>query len=313
MKRIFVIAALATFATAANAQNNNAAATTTTSAAAAPAAGATVAAANGQSSTAVANPEDAVKSNLSLTMLTQVGMDSSEAHYTNRTDKSLSAVNLVGIGYKLNKDNRIGFKQYFNASHDGETKENKVELDVPVLTFGHSWNAGVAKSEPLSTTFWYYVPTTKTFRDSQSNGTFRADTEIVWTLNPKVQLSYFLSPRQSIIPTETTIDVDGKATPVYTKTSLLHFVTAYYNVNDDTSFYVNVGMNQAWKTRNLDYTSEKFVTYLGASFNFLGGKLNINPEIDYEVALPRSSENVAVLSRYQESNLSYLLTAAVVF
>jgi hypothetical protein len=246
-------------------------------------------------------------------MLTQMGLDSSEAHYSNRTDKSVSAVNLVGIGYKLNKENRIGFKQYFNASHNGDTKENKVELDVPVLTYGRSWGAGVAKSEPLSTTFWYYIPTTKTFRDAQSNGTFRADTEIVWTLNPKIQLSYFLSPRQSIIPTETTIDVDGNPTPVFTKTSLLHFATAYYNVSDDTSFYVNVGMNQAWKTRNFDYASEKFLTYLGASFNFFGGKLNINPEIDYEVVLPRSSENVAVLSRYNESNLSYLLTAAVVF
>lgn len=313
MKRIFVIAALATLATAANAQNNNAAATTTTSAAAAPAAGATVAAANGQTSTAVANPEDAVKSNLSFTMLTQLGMGSSEVHYSNRTDKTVEAVNFVGVGYKLNKDNRIGFKQYFNASHDGDTKVNKTELDVPVLTYGRSWNAGVAKSEPLSTTFWYYVPVTKTFRDAQSNGTFRADTEIVWTLNPKVQLSYFLSPRQSIIPTETTIDVDGTATPVFTKTSLLHFATAYYNVNDDTSFYVNVGMNQAWKTRNLDYASEKFLTYLGASFNFFGGKLNINPEIDYEVVLPRSGDNMNVLSRYNEANVSYQLAAALVF
>ncbi|HEY8270904.1 MAG TPA: hypothetical protein VIG33_08440 [Pseudobdellovibrionaceae bacterium] len=308
MKRLFVMTVLTTLVTAAQAeeavQSTVAASTTTTASAPATVASAT----SGTTSGSLLEAETAAKSKWSFNALAQAEIASSEMHYSNSTDKTVDFTNAVGLGYKFNKENSIGFKQYFDVKHDGQKKTNKADLSYPVLTYGHTFQ-GVAKSDPVSALFWYYVPVTATDYKVQNNGLLRMDAEVNWTLSPKWSLSYYLNPRQSLIPTETTLDDN----PVFAKTTLIHFGTLYYNVNDTISYYLNVGFRHDWKTASLDLVKEQYLTNLGASFSFFGGKLNLNPEIDYAVVLPRSGQSLEVASTYAEANLSYLLTTAVVF
>jgi hypothetical protein len=311
MKRFLVIIALATFGTAAQAEEaaqNNAAATATTTTAAPT----TVAAmAGGSISTTLSDPE-AAKGKWSFSALAQAGMSSSDMHYSNSSDKSVGITNAVGVGYKLDKDNRLGFKQYFDISHDGQKKTNTIDMSYPVLTYGHTFQ-GVAKSDPISMALWYYIPVTATDYQVQNNGILRLDSEFNWTLNPKWSVSYYLSPRQSMIPTETTIENDGKPAPIYAKTTLIQLGTVSYNVNDVISYYVNAGFKHDWKSSNSNLMKEIYLTNVGANFGFLGGKVTLNPEIDYAAVLPMSGSNMEVASTYAEDNLSYLLTASVVF
>jgi hypothetical protein len=313
MKRLFVIAALATFVTAAQAEESAQSKTTTAaSTATTTSATATLAAASGTTSASLQDPEAAIKGHWTFNALAQAEVGSSDMNYANSLDKSVSVLNAVGLGYKLNKDNRLGFKQYFEVSHDGQKKTNTADLSYPVLTYGHTFQ-GVAKSDPISALFWYYVPVTAMDYKTQNNGVLRMDAEFNWTLSPKWSLSYYLNPRQSMIPTETSIDMDGTMTPFFAKTTLIHYGTAYYAVSDALTYYLNVGFRHDWKTSNFTLAREQYLTNLGANFSFLGGKVSLAPEIDYAVVLPKSSENMEVASTYGEGNLSYVLTASVVF
>jgi len=317
MKSYFVIAALATLATVAQAQQGAG-----TSAAAAPASSAslTTAPTSAGSTTATLEQQkeaDAKKSKWSFSTVWQAVAQSSELNYSNRQYNSVSTTDLVGLGYKIDKDNSVGFKQYFTVNHDGATNKNTSDLLNPVLTYGHTFK-GFAKSEDISALFWYYIPVTANDYKTQNNGSLRLDAELAWTLTPKWQVSYYFNPRQSLIPSEeVSVDAKGKKSSTFAKTTLIHYGTLYYNLSDATTFYTNVGFIHRWNTRSSDFAivEDKYITNLGASFNFFGGKLNLNPEIDYEVDMPGigSSANIASTSTYSEANLSYVLQAAVVF
>ena len=321
MKRIFAIAALATLATAAHAQDNNnaAASSTSTATASAPAAGSQVAVTNATGTTTTTAPAAAADTKKwSLSAVVQAELGSSELNYSNRKDKAVDTTNYIGMGYKLDKENSIGFKQYFTASHNPENAEknkavNSADMSYPVLTYGHTFK-GVAKSDPISALFWYYVPVTATDYKTQNNGILRMDAELVWTLTPQWAVSYYLNPRQSLIPTEGTMDLDGQTVPYFAKTTLIHYGTLYYNVNDNISYYLNVGARHDWKTKsNFALAKEQFLSNLGASFAFNGGKFVLNPEIDYAVTLPRDGSNMKVASTYDEANLSYVMTVVMAY
>ncbi|MGZ3747270.1 MAG: hypothetical protein ACXWRE_07865 [Pseudobdellovibrionaceae bacterium] len=315
MKRLFVMTAITAFAAvAAQAEESTQAnaGTSTTTVAQPTATVASAATATGTTTATLQDPATAAKGNWSFSAVSQAEMASSDVHYSNSKDKTVGFTNFVGFGYKLNKDNSLGFKQYFEVTHDGQKKTNTTNLSYPVLTYGHTFQ-GVAKSDPISALFWYYVPVTEMDYKTQNNGILRMDAEINWTLSPKWSVSYYLNPRQSTIPTETSVVIDGNPTPLYAKTTLIHFGTLYYNVNDVVTYYLNVGFRHDWKTSDFNLMKEQYLTNLGANFTFLGGKLSLNPEIDYAAVLPKSSSNLEVASTYAEANLSYLLTASVVF
>lgn len=315
MKRFFVIAAVATLTSVAQAQSPGA-----SSEATAPAAPSTILStaptAAGSTTATLEQQEQAnsKKGKWSFTAVSQAEVATSELNYSNRKDKTVSTINLVGLGYKINKENSVGFRQYFNINHDGDTQKNTTDLSYPVLTYGHTFK-GIAKSDDVSALFWYYVPVTAGDYKTQNNGNLRMDAEIAWTLTPKWQVSYYLNPRQSLIPTEEVILVKGEPANTFAKTTLIHYGNLYYNVSDATSFYLSAGFYTQWNTRSpkFDTVKNQYITNLGASFNFFGGKLNLNPEIDYAVDMPGTAEGTTIASTYSEANLSYVLQAAVVF
>ncbi|WP_413291542.1 hypothetical protein [Bdellovibrio sp. HCB337] len=314
MKRIFVIAALATLATAAQAQNNNAnnsnnaAASTTT---AAPAANV---AAAGQTATTLPDPEAAATKGKawSVSIMNQTSVDASVLNYSNNNQKSYGSVNYVGAGYKVDAKNKIGARQYFGIDHDGETNKNKTTMMDAVLTYSRSGWDGILKSDPLSATFWYYAPTSDASRDVNSNGMVRMDMEIGWTLNPKWSVSYYLNPRQSFIP-EGEVVVDGKASPVFSKTTLIHYGYLYYNVSDAAQAYTYAGYMHRWNTSSLTLHEEHVLAGLGASFSLLGGKVNLNPEISVDSKTVAGYKPTKAEEVFQEKNVSYVLTSAFVF
>jgi len=316
MKRLFVIAALATFATAAQAQTTPAA-TTSTAAPAPAASNVAVSSATGTTTTTVPAATEPTKK-WSLSAVVQAEIGASEVHYTNNTDKAVGTTNYIGMGYKLDKENSIGFKQYFSSEHIPANTEknvavNRTQISYPVLTYGHTFQ-GVAKSDPISALFWYYVPVTSVDYQNQNNGILRVDAEFLWTLNPKWGVSYYFNPRQSLVPTETTVVIDNETKPSYAKTTLIHYGTLYYNIDDNNQFYGQIGARHDWNTRShMSLTNEQALMNFGGNFSFLGGKFILNPEIDYAATLPRSSENMQVASTYSDGNLSYVLTMVMAY
>jgi hypothetical protein len=307
MKRIFVIAALATFATAAQAQtaDSNAAASSTVTTTV-PATGAP-----GQS-TATLNPEAAAGKTWSLSAVSQTEVATSSLNYSNNKDKSLDVINYMGIGYKVNKANSLGFRQYFSYSHDGEAQKTTSEMSYPVLTYTKTFD-GIAKTDPISAMFWYYIPATETDVKAHNNGILRADVEFVWTLTPKWAVSYYMNPRQSLVPNQIDVVVADTPKTIFPKTTLVHWGSLYYNVSDTHTYYLNVGMRDDWKTKSdFETANEQYLVNLGASYALFGGKLILNPEIDYATPLGQTS-SFATATTYSEDYVSYVMTVALAF
>jgi hypothetical protein len=313
MKRIFAIAALATLATAAKAQDNNAA-SSTTSAAAPAASSTTVAAANGQSTTVVADPEAAATAGKawSISFVNLLSADAKDANYR-ASNQTFSTDNYVGAGYKLDAKNRLGFRQYFSVDHSAETGEYTRTMNDPVLTYTRNMD-GVLKSDPISAMFWYYIPTSDVSRDARSNGQVRLDMEFAYTLTPKWSVSYYLNPRQNFIPTNRTTAEDGTETLAsFSKTTLIHYGNLYYNFSDTATAYTYVGYKHRWQTSTATLNEESLLTAVGAYFTLAGGKIQLNPEVSAESMKVSNFQKVASGKDIQEKNLSYALTSAFSF
>jgi hypothetical protein len=259
-------------------------------------------------------PEDQIKNKWGVSLVSQASMGTSDLNYANNKDKNYDILNYVGASYKFNKDNSASLRQYVQFNHKASREEvNQTTTPATVATFSHTFK-GIMNTDPIAATFWYYAPVTALDRDMQSNGKLRLDAEAVWTLTPKWSVSYYFNPRQSLVPTETTVLVEGKAAPAYAKTTLIHYASLYYNISDAAQLYTNVGMLHNWKTRDdFKLASESYLTNFGAYFAFSGGKFFLNPEIDYEAELPGDSSNVQVATNYTEDKISYVLTAGMSF
>jgi hypothetical protein len=317
MKRLFVIAALATFATAAQAEEaaqNSAAASTTTTVAPA-AAPTTTVAANGQTSTVIPDPEAAatVGKSWSITLMNQTSVDAADAHYASNGKKNFSALNYAGVGYKLNAKNRIGLRQYFSIDHNGPTGANTTTVNDAVLTYSHSGVAGILNSDALTPSVWYYAPTSDSSRQVSSNGQLRMDLEIPWTLTPKWTVSYYLNPRQNFIPEGVLVNDKGEENPVFSKTTLIHYGYLYYSFSDSVSAYTYGGYMHRMKTTTATLTDQSAMLGLGASFSFLGGKINLNPEVSVASVQVAGAASSAAEEIIQEKNVSYVLSSAFVF
>lgn len=303
MKRILVLAAIASITTAANAQNNNSASTTTTTATTAPATGTTT--------TTAPAPEAAAKA-WSVTLLNEASAGAAELHYANRTSKSYSLLNYVGAGYKLNPKHRIGIRQYFKADRDGDKAQFTNTMMDSVLTYSGEFGK-IGASDTITPSVWYYVPTSDASRKVQSNGTLRSDIEVAYTLNPKVTVSYLFNPRQSFVPAGSTLNKKGEAVDHFSRTTLIQMGYAYYNISDSIVAYANAGYLHSWKTANLALSDEAFMAGIGASFSFFSGKLSLNPEISTSSDKVSSFKKVAAGKDIQESTLTYALTSAISF
>jgi len=306
MKRIFVMAALATFATAAHAQNNTAAPATTTNTLT------TTPAANGQTSTSVTNSAAAAPKAWSVTFLNELSTDASQLNYLNVHSKTFSALNYVGAGYKLNEKNRIGVRQYFGVDRDGATGSYTTTMMDPVVTYTRSVDS-ILNAEPSAATFWYYIPTSDASRNANSNGQVRMDYELAYTLTPKWTASYYFNPRQNFIPNGTLVGDDGKETALFAKTTLIHYGILNYNFSDSVSAYTYAGFKHRWQTSSLTLNEESLLTAVGASFSFISGKININPEISSESKRVAGFQKVDGGSAVDEANISYALSSAFSF
>lgn len=328
MKKLFVVAAIMTLATAAaqaqQAKTKKAAASSkkkivvasaTTSNTATPQKAGMIASAVTQSTTTVVNPEVAATAtkSWSLTFVNQTSVGADQLNYANREDKTYEALNYAGFGYKLNPQNRIGVRQYFTLNHDGDKGVDKTTMNDTVLTYTRSDLSGIFNSDKVSPTFWYYIPTSTASRDMNSNGNLRMDLEVPWTLTPKWTVSYYFNPRQNLIPNGTIVDAEGKESPVFAKTTLIHYGILYYNFSDAISTYGYAGYIHRWKTAAATLTDQEALLALGASFNLLGGKINLNPEISVtSVQVAKAKQNAAE-QIVQEKNISYVMTSAFVF
>ncbi len=313
MKRIFAIAALAILATAANAQNNNAAAPSTTNAVA-PAAGTTVVAANGQSATVVADPEAAATAgkSWSVTFVNQTAATADQINYSNIHSKSLNTINYIGGGYKIDAKNRLGVRQYLTVDRDGPSGEYKSTMIDTALTYTRNMD-GVLKSDPISAMLWYYIPNSDASRDARSNGQVRLDMELAYTLSPKWTVSYYFNPRQNLIPNGEIVAAEGKVSPVFSKTTLIHYASLYYNFNDTVTAYTYGGYKHRWKTSSMTLNEEALLTAVGTYFTLAGGKIQLNPEISVESAKVKDFQKIAAGQDIQEENISYALTSAFSF
>jgi hypothetical protein len=315
MKRIFAIAAIATLATAANAQDNNAA-SSTTSAAAPAASSTTVAAANGQSTTVVADPEAAATADkpYSFSLMSQVIAPAAQLNYGSK-GTTFKTVNYVAGSYKLDKSDRVSVRQYFSYNRVPD-QANKAVLNDPTLIWIHN-SDGIMKSDPISTYMWYYVPTSEASRDLRSAGKLRMDVEFDWTLNPKWAVGYFMNPRQSFIPRQLVANKDEEtaATEPFVEASsmtmLIHNAALYYTLSDKVTFYTTVGYTHIWKTRNMTLSDQSLDLALAGMFTL--GKFQLVAEID------NSNDQVANYKKQNgklainENTLSYALQGAVSF
>lgn len=313
MKRIFVIAALATLATAAQAQNNNANQNNNAAASTTTATSATNVAAAGQTTATLPDPEAQATAgkSWSVSVMNQTSVGASALNYSNNNDKDFETANYVGAAYKLNPNNRIGFRQYFSTKHAGG--KDTTTMNDPVVTYTRSGMKGFLKSDPLAATFWYYIPTSDAAKKVDSNGRVRMDMSIDWTLNPKWSVSYYLNPRQSFIPAGFVVNSKGEAVPKFSATTLIHYGSVAYNVNDNMQAYSYAGYMHVWKTSSATLNSEATIAGLGASFSLFGGKLNLNPEIYVESAKVENFASVAAEEMFQEKNVSYVMTSSMSF
>jgi hypothetical protein len=234
-------------------------------------------------------------------------------------ESSLDAVSYLGASYKLNSYTSIGTRFYVStnrvaAKFDTDTKKttefsSKNTVNDPWLFVTNKSN-GIFGSDDISTSLIYYIPNSDLSSKARSNGTLRLDSEIVWTLNPKIQLSYYLNPRQTFIPNGF-VTVDGKETEVFARTRLIHGPNFYYNFNDNLQAYVASYLDQSVKSATPGtMDNEKVLNEAG--INYVIGKLTLNPAISEEI--PTKAKGIASTARYfRDDQTSYNLTAALSF
>lgn len=333
MKKLLVIAALATSAGAAQAatskstaKNAKATASSTTTkpvavtddaTSAQPVKASPVSAAVGNS-TLTTTAEDKAKAGQtwSASFVTLIETGAADLNYANAEDHSVKTTNYMGLGYKLNATNTFGFRQYFTAEHAFDekagTSKNKTTLNDSVLTYSRKMGK-IAGSEAITPQFWYYAPTSEASQALNSYGKLRLDAEADWNLTPKWAVGYYFNPRQSFMPDSVTVDPTGKATENFSRTTLIHYGLLYYNASDMVQLYTYAGFNHSWRTSRATLADETRLAAVGANFTFFKGGLIINPEVYSEMQTVKDSIDVADNVGIADSNVTYALTAAVTF
>ena len=316
MKRLFVIAAIATLATAAQAEEaaDNTAAASTTTTVTAPAA-TTVAATDVQSTTTLptAAAAAAPAKSWSVTILNQTTADASDFNYRDNDKKTFKSDNFVGAGYKIDAKNRVGIRHNFQAVLDGKKDETTTTNRDPSIIYGRSGVAGILKSDELAPAFMYYVPATETSRNMNSYGKLRADLVIPWTLTPKWSIAYTLSPRQDVVPESQMLNSKGELKDVYSRTTLIHNPNLTYTINDKMDVYSGLTFIHVLSSRTAKIEQEEIDLGVGMNFSLLGGKVSLNPEVTLAKVTVEDGNYRPEEDTLQEKNFSYTLTSVIAF
>lgn len=251
----------------------------------------------------------------SATLLSEMGVPAADANNPEMADKNFASLNYLALGYKISEIDKIALRQYFTANHvvakDKPSKDEFVMGDT-VATWSHK--AGkILASEQISPLFYYYAPTSEASQAIKSAGTLRMDMNIEYLFTPKWSVSYFLSPRQSIVPDSTTI-ADGKPKNNFAKTSYIHYGALTHNFSDDVSAYGYAGFIHRWQTSSFSLDEEAPIGGIGASFSTFGGVLVLNPELYFEMPTVKNGLNTAAGGpAISEEYLTYQLVASVTF
>jgi len=315
MKRLFVIAAIATLATAAQAEEaskNTAAASTTT--ATAPAA-TTVAASDVTSSTTLptAAAAAAPTKSWSVTLMNQTTGAATDFNYAGNDKKSFESVNYVGFGYKLSPKSKIGIRHNFQQKYDGAAEKNAVTNLDPSVTYSLSGVAGILKSDELAPAFQYYIPTTDGSRKVNSYGKMRADLVPNWTITPKWSFAYVLSPRQDFVPVGEVTNSKGELKKVFSKTTIIQNPNLTYTINDRMDAYTGITFIHILRTQEATLDYQEVDLGAGMNFSLLGGKIVLNPEVTLAQTQVEGGIKSAQEDPFQEKNLSYTLTSVIAF
>lgn len=274
------------------AQNSNASSSTTASSAtasmAAPAAG---------TSTLAAPAADSRLGRFGLSY-------TADTSFGPTNDMKAVVTNIAGVSYKLSKNEKVALKQYWHQGVGPKTTAADNKMTWAVLQYSTKIK-GIFGSDEIAPLFWYYIPTAQN-RDLEnglpngrldSNGIFRADIEVPWTLTPKWTVSYYFNPRQSLIPGKQGVYEDGNLAAVKeTTTTLLHYGFAYYNVNDVIQPYAALGFRHEFLTVDGFENTKNFAhPVVGCNFTFnknivLSTEINQDPSPGVPLTSTKYSE-----------------------
>ena len=246
-----------------------------------------------------------------VTLLNEI--DASYAQGKDLSNKGVDTINYVGASYKITGTEKVGLRQYYTYSYnpkdekDFETSDIKQSFTVATIS---TKTKGILGSDDISPMFWYYMPThdaeVNNFGKDMDNfaGILRMDAEINWTLNPKWSVSYYLNPRQ-------TLGAKDEEAKFEATSRLIHYANLYYNVSDETQVYANAGFDHKMATRSQTSTSDYYLSAVGVSTSFFGGKLSLNPEVS--VATPLKTKGAAAKSQdlYNKENIAYAFVTAI--
>ncbi len=283
------------------------AATAPTAAATTTVAPATAAATSTAAAPAVAAPAK----KWGVTLLNEI--DASYDQGKNLSDKGVDTINYIGASYKITSTEKVGLRQYYTYSYNPNDEKDFETSDIKqsftVATIGTK-TKGILGSDDIAPMFWYYMPghdaEINNFGKDMDNfaGILRMDAEINWTLNPKWSASYYLNPRQTLGARDEEVNFEATS-------RLIHYANLYYNVSDETQVYANAGFDHKMASRNLTSTSDYYLSAVGVSTSFFGGKLSLNPEVS--VATPLKTKGQAAKSQdlYNKENIAYAFVTAI--
>lgn len=268
-------------------------------------------------STAAAPAAAAPAKKWGVTLLNEI--DASYQQGKDLSNKGVDTINYVGASYKITATEKVGLRQYYTYAYNPKAEEDFKSSDIKqsftVATIGTK-TKGILGSDDISPMFWYYMPThdaeVNNFGKDMDNfaGILRMDAEINFTLNPKWSASYYVNPRQTLGATEAA-DKAADFAGFEATSRLIHYANLYYNVSDETQVYANVGFDHKMATRNLTSTSDSYLSAVGVSTSFFGGKLSLNPEVS--VTTPLKSKGQATKSQdlYNKENIYYAFVTAL--
>ncbi|MBK7963416.1 MAG: hypothetical protein IPK04_20800 [Bdellovibrionales bacterium] len=241
------------------------------------------------------------------------------------TDNMKAVVtNIAGVNYKLSKNEKIAFKQYWDQAVGPKATPEDNKMSWAVMQYSTK-TKGILGSDEIAPLFWYYIPTAQN-RDLENglpngrfdtNGVLRADIEVPWTLTPKWTVSYYFNPRQSLVPGKQLMYKKDAESGEFvfdavkeTTTTLLHYGFAYYNVSDVVQPYAALGFKHLFLTTDgFDNVSNAAMPVMGCNFTFskniiLSAEINQYPNGVYltNSKYTRASDGNLTRTKTQESN-----------
>lgn len=246
-----------------------------------------------------------------VTLLNEIDADYAQAK--DLSNKGVTTINYVAGSYKITATEKVGLRQYYTYDYNPKSEEDFKSSDIKqsftVATIGTKMK-GILGSDDISPMFWYYMPghtaEVNNFGKDMDNfaGILRMDAELNYTLNPKWSASYYANPRQTLGATDKEANFEATS-------RLIHYANLYYNVSDATQIYANAGFDHKMATANLTSTSDYYLSAVGFSTSFFGGKLTLNPEVNVATALKTKGAATKSQELYKKENIAYAFVTVI--